>query len=112
MDSPDDLDPFVRVWEGPFVEADRVRRRIEAAHIPVDLGDTLEVGRAAVEVPASYVQEARDVLAGGAASWPEFTEDTLDGTDWKPGVRDFIRTLAIYVLVLMVLAALVAVMVF
>ncbi len=53
---------FVPVWEGPFVEAENLMRRLENVHIPVDLGEALEPGRARVEVPPGYVEEALEVL--------------------------------------------------
>ncbi len=62
MSDPRD-DMFVPVWEGPFVEAERLMRRLESAHIPVDLGEALEAGRARVEVPPGYVEEALDVMS-------------------------------------------------
>ena len=61
MSDPRD-DMFVPVWEGPFVEAERLMRRLESAHIPVDLGEALEAGRARVEVPPGYVEEAIEVM--------------------------------------------------
>ena len=65
MTDPRD-DMFIPVWEGPFVEAERLMRRLEAAHIPVDLGEALEAGRARVEVPPGYVEEALEVMRSPA----------------------------------------------
>lgn len=61
MTDPRD-DMFVPVWEGPFVEAEKLMRQLENAHIPVDFGEALEAGRAKVEVPPGYVEEALEVM--------------------------------------------------
>ncbi len=87
MDYEEEGDPFVAVWEGPYIEAEHVRLRIEDAHIPVEFGDALLTGHARVQVPRSYLAEAHDVLEGVQASWPEVTRATADGFDWRPGIR-------------------------
>jgi hypothetical protein len=87
MEYEDDADPFVPVWEGPYVEAEHLRLRIEEAHIPVNFGDALLTGHARVQVPRSYLAEVQDVIAGVQASWPRVTTETADGFDWKPGIR-------------------------
>lgn len=98
-------DPFVPVWEGPTIEADHMRLRIEAQHIPVDLDEALQSGHSRVVVPRSYLEEVRDVLAGRVASWPpEVTAQTSDGFDWSPGIRLALVVVAI-VLVLVLLFA-------
>ncbi|MEX2539966.1 MAG: hypothetical protein WD646_15065 [Actinomycetota bacterium] len=60
-----DEEVWVPVWEGPFVEAQNPLQILERAHIPVDLGDAAEPGRARVEVPPGYAEEAREVLSSG-----------------------------------------------
>ena len=103
---PEDQDPFVPVWEGPYIEAERVRLRIEAAHIPVEFGDALLTGHARVQVPRSYLEEVRDVISGAAASWPEVTRATADGFDWRPGIRIALVLMAAVALLFVVLLAL------
>ena len=73
-------DPFVPVWEGPTPEAQALLERLERAHVPVDLGEALSVGEARVEVPRSYVEEARAVMASEPV--PE-----LPRLDWTPLIR-------------------------
>jgi hypothetical protein len=101
VDAHDD-DPFVSVWEGPTFEADHVRIRLEAEHIPVELGEALEVGHARVEVPRSYLTEVRDVLNGVQARWPEITRATSDGFDLRPDIR--LALVAMALIALLVLA--------
>lgn len=55
-------DPFVPIWEGPTPEAEALRRQLERSAIPVDLGEALEPGRARIQVPSSYSDEARGIL--------------------------------------------------
>ena len=87
MTDYDEEDPFVPVWEGPYIEAEHLRIRIEAEHIPVEFGDALLPGQARVQVPRSYLEEATDVISGTQAKWPTITRETSDGFDWKPGIR-------------------------
>jgi hypothetical protein len=101
----EDPDPFVPVWEGPYFEAEHLRVRLEAAHIPVDFGDALLTGHARVEVPRSYLTEVRDVLDGVQAHWPEVTRSTDDGFDWKPNLRLAFIAMALVVLLIIALAA-------
>lgn len=99
---PDHDDPFVPIWEGTTLEAEHMRLRIEAEHIPVEFGEALEAGHARVQVPRSYLEEARDVLAGQRASWPpEITEATSDGFDWKPAARLALVVVAIALILLL-----------
>lgn len=58
----DHEDPFVPIWEGPTTEADALLRLLEAAAIPVDLGEAAQPGRARIEVPDSYTEEAYGLL--------------------------------------------------
>src|SRR5688572_29611236 len=83
----DDADPFVPVWEGPYLEAEHLRLRIEAEHIPVEFGDALLPGQARVQVPQSYLEEANSVISGTQAKWPTVTQETPDGFDYRPSVR-------------------------
>lgn len=83
-EAPRDDDPFVPIWEGPTPEATRLAGWIERAHIPVDLGDATLTGQARVEVPRSYAEEARDVLAAGPGGT---VQDEDVGFDWNPLVR-------------------------
>lgn len=71
-------DPFVPIWEGPTTEATRLLGLVEAAHIPVDLGEALEAGHSRLEVPRSYVNEARDAIEGRTVSWPSPISDGPD----------------------------------
>jgi hypothetical protein len=95
-------DPFVPIWEGPTPEAHQLARKIAAAHIPVDLGEALEAGHARVEVPRSYVSEARDALEGRAPTWPSVIgrDSTLD---WHPSVRLALVIVAVGLIVLILL---------
>ena len=70
MSDFDDADPFVPVWEGPFVDAQRMMHRVEGAHIPVDLDDATLVGHARVVVPRSYAEDARAAIAGETPGLP------------------------------------------
>jgi hypothetical protein len=83
----DDLDPWVKIWEGPTFEAEHLRMRLEQSHIPVEFGDALLVGEARVQVPRSYLGEARDVLAGVQAKWPVIVESTQAGFGIKRSWR-------------------------
>lgn len=58
----DHSDPFVPIWEGPTQEAEALLRQLEASAIPVDLGEAPQPGRARLEVPRSYADEARGIL--------------------------------------------------
>ncbi len=102
-DYEDEDDPFVPVWEGPFFEAEHLRLRLEAAHIPVDYGDALQTGHARVEVPRSYLGEVRDVLEGVQARWPEVTRATEDGFDYHPALRIALVAMAVLALVFIAL---------
>jgi hypothetical protein len=83
----DHEDPFVPIWEGPTPVAHDIMRKVQSRHIPVELGDALEVGHARVEVPRSYLAEVRDVLQGVASELPDITDETPDGYDWKPVLK-------------------------
>jgi hypothetical protein len=78
-------DPFTPIWEGPTPEGASLARRLEAALIPVDLGEAAEPGRLRIEVPRSYVPEALGVLDAADAdpdatfAPPEPDEDDTDG---------------------------------
>lgn len=60
--SREEGDPFIPIWEGPSLEGYPLARSLEAAHIPVDLGEAAEAGRLRIEVPRSYIDEAYGVL--------------------------------------------------
>lgn len=94
-------DPFVPVWEGPTDAARRIAGQMEAAHIPVDLGDAAQAGHARVEVPSSYVAEARSVLADPDAPVREPTPGDLDG---RPAWGLALVVVAALLIALMVLA--------
>lgn len=106
----DEEDPFVPVWEGPYLDAELIKLRLEEAHIPVDFGDALLPGQARVEVPRSYLEEVRDVIAGTAAPWPEVSEHGPTGVRVKPaielGTRAVAATLVITLVILLVVVAL------
>jgi hypothetical protein len=82
----DEEDPFVPVWEGPYLDAELIKLRLEEAHIPVDFGDAVLAGHARVEVPRSYLDEVHDVVTGTAAPWPEVSEHGPSGVRVKPGI--------------------------
>ena len=90
----DDEDPFTPVWEGPYLDAEFVKLRLEEAHIPVEYGDALLPGHARVEVPRSYLAEVRDVIAGNAATWPEVSEHGPTGVRVKPAIALSSRAVA------------------
>lgn len=96
-------DPFISIWEGPTPEAAKVARRIEDAHIPVDLDEATEVGHSRIVVPRSYIEEARDVLTGRAAVWPSPISDD-PAFDFKPLFRLALVIVALGLLILIVLA--------
>jgi hypothetical protein len=96
-------DPFIPIWEGPTPDAQDIMRKVQSRHIPVELGDALEVGHARVEVPRSYLAEVRDVLYGIVPELPEITDETPDGFDWKPALKAaIILTAALLVLMLVI----------
>jgi len=97
-------DPFVPIWEGDTVEASRLARHLEAAAIPVDLGEALSPGESRVEIPRSYTEEAFIVLNEiGESPAPPPEPDLGDGLPaergWSPGVRLALWTLAIAIIV-------------
>lgn len=94
-------DPFVPVWEGPTGTARRIASQMEAAHIPVDLGEATEGGHARVEVPASYVADAREVLADPDAPLPQPRDGDLDGS---PVFGIALVVVAVVLITVMVLA--------
>lgn len=100
--SYEEEDPFVPIWEGPTIEAEYIRVRIEAEHIPVDLDEALLSGHSRVAVPRSYLDEVRAVLEGSQARWPEITHEGAGGFDWKPGYR--LAFIAMALLALLVMA--------
>lgn len=94
-------EPFVPVWEGPYLQAQEKMRTIESAAIPVDLDDALVVGHARVVVPRSYVDEANAALAGINARWPELDAPPApDETGSRPLTA---REMFLYALVIVVL---------
>ena len=99
---PDDPDPFVPVWEGPYLDAQRLRMQLEEGHVPVELDDAASPGEARVMVPRSYLSEVRDVITGSQAKWPAVTVKTSDGFDLDPRLR-----LAFVVMAALVLAVLI-----
>lgn len=96
---PSDDDPFVAIWEGPTPEASELARRVEAAHIPVDLDEATEVGHSRVVVPRSYLAEARDALSGVAATWPSPISN--DAFDFKPVYKLALVIVALGLILLM-----------
>jgi hypothetical protein len=96
----DEEDPFIPVWEGPYLDAELVKLRLEEAHIPVDFGDALLPGHARVEVPRSYLGEVRDVISGNAATWPEVTEHGPSGVRVKASIQLGTKLTALLVIVL------------
>lgn len=96
-------DPFVPVWEGPTTEAARIAEVIERSHIPVDLGEATETGHSRVEVPRSYIVEAKDAMAGRGTTWPTPIADET-GFDWRPGVRLALVIVAVGLIVLLLFA--------
>lgn len=96
-------DPFISIWEGPTPEASELGRRIEAAHIPVDLDEATEVGHSRVMVPRSYLAEARDALSGVIASWPS-PISTDPAFDFKPTYRLALVIVALGLILLVLLA--------
>lgn len=107
-------DPFVAVWEGPTPEAQRLLRLIEAAYIPVDLGDATLVGHARVEVPRSYERDARDVIErdDGSEPPPLDTEPVVPDTptrfDWTPVVRIALAAVVVGLIALLFLTGVAA----
>lgn len=99
-------DEFVSVWEGPAFEGEVLVRRLEAASIPCDTGEAAEPGRLRLQVPMSYVAEARGLLG----EMPEMTADDfaltgdgMPGPDgWPPWVRATVMILVVAIVVLMI----------
>jgi hypothetical protein len=105
MTYDDDPDPWVKLWEGPTFEAEHLRLRLEQAHIPVEYGDALLPGQARVQIPRSYLGEARDVIEGVEANWPVLTAHTEDGFDLKPTWRLAFIVMAAVLLIVIVVAS-------
>jgi hypothetical protein len=104
MSFDDDPDPWVKIWEGPTFEAEHLRLRLEQSHIPVEFGDALLTGEARVQVPRSYLAEARDVIAGVQANWPSMIESTEQGLGLKPSWRIAIVAVSLLLLGLIVIS--------
>jgi hypothetical protein len=76
----------VPVWEGPYAEARERMTWLEAAHIPVDLGDALSPGEARIEVPGEYADDARTIMRHGPTeqSWVPLIDPTAPSFSmWK-----------------------------
>src|ERR687896_2463588 len=106
MEFDDEGDTFVPLWEGPYTEGEHVRLLLEEAHIPVDFGDALLPGHARVQVPRSYLAEAKDVMAGVQASWPRVTTETAEGFAWRPEIRLALILMAVVALFWIIVLAL------
>lgn len=100
-----DPEEFVPIWEGPTPEASRLAELIQRAHIPVDLGEALESGHARVEVPRSYVDDAREAVAGGGGSSPG-PIGTRSDVDWTHITRIALIIVALLLIVILVLPSL------
>lgn len=98
---PSDPEEFVPIWEGPTPEAGRLSDAIRRAHIPVDLGEALQTGHARIEVPRSYVDEARAALAGTPTE-PSLRTDF----DWARLARIALVIVAVLLVALLVLPSL------
>ena len=96
-------DPFIPIWEGPTPQATELLHKIQSRHIPVELDDALEVGHARVQVPRSYLEDARDVVLGRVPLPSEISIETEYGFDWKPIIRIAIALTALLLIVLLVL---------
>lgn len=99
----DDDDPFVPVWEGPSPEGELVLRRIEAAHIPVDFGEPPSVGHARVEVPRSYLDEAKAAVDAAAPLSRYDIGEPAARFDWTPVVRIALVVVALILVLALVL---------
>lgn len=103
-------DPFVPIWEGPYVEAEALRSRLEDASIPCDLGEALEPGRARLEIPRSYRDEATalldevgfEAILAPRRPEPDPDELSLGSAGWSPGVRVALWALAIILILALV----------
>jgi len=105
----DDDDPFIPVWEGPYLDAELVKLRLEEAHVPVEYGDALLPGHARIQVPRSYLTEVRDVITGASAKWPEVSEHGPGGVRVKPSIQFGTKATAAVVILLTVAIILLAV---
>jgi hypothetical protein len=108
FEAPDearDDDPWIPIWEGPTPSARRLAEVVERAHIPVDLGEALEAGHSRVEVPRSYVEDARAALAEPPGDWPAIIA-TGPGFDWQQALRIALVIVALLLVVLMILPSL------
>ncbi len=94
-----DEDPFVPVWEGPTTEAIPLASAIERSHIPVDLGEATFVGHSRIEVPRSYEEDARRVIALGGDAPPALTRARLD---YGPAMRITLIVVALGLIMLMI----------
>lgn len=100
-------DPFVAIWEGPTPEAEALLRAVEASSIPVDLGEAPGAGWSRLEVPESYVEEARGILDARGfeailAPPPEPASDDLsleDPRGWPIWIRVGIGVIAALIII-------------
>lgn len=58
----EDRERFVAVWDGPAELGERIRGRLEAALVPVQVSPRDEDDTVVVEVPVAYVDDARQVV--------------------------------------------------
>lgn len=102
---PDYEDPWLPIWEGPTIDASSLALSLEDASIPVHVDEAPDVGHSRVQVPRSYIPEARDVVVGEHPFWPTgVTETTSGGLDWAPGIRLALIAVAVGLLVLMIMS--------
>lgn len=101
---PEDEDPFVAIWTGPFIDGEGLCVLLEDSHIPVDRSDAPSPGETVVMVPRSYLSEASAVIGGRAVPWPSAVEVSRDGGfDWKRGVRLALVIVAVGLIILMLI---------
>lgn len=100
-------DPFVSIWEGPTTEAQALLQAVEASSIPVDLDEAADLGRSRLQVPRSYVEEARGILDAQGfeallAPPPAPTEEDLsleDPGSWPMWIRVAIGVVAALIII-------------
>jgi len=112
-------DPFTTIWEGLSTQGSVLARQLQAASIPVDMGEAAEPGNMRLEVPRSYVREAYGVLDRAGenpvpASGDYDADDDEDGEEfsstralesagWPPAVRVLLMLIVAIVVAALVL---------
>ncbi|HVE91867.1 MAG TPA: hypothetical protein VNE62_06170 [Actinomycetota bacterium] len=108
-------DPFTTIWEGATTQGSVLARQLQAASIPVDIGDAAEPGNMRLEVPRSYVNEAYGVLDRAGEQPPDvagdFEAEGDDEDDLYPSIPPTSASRALKTAIVVVVALIIALLV-